>query len=123
MKHRNIAKVLFNTAKVYFPDRLSCSTLCRQPFGYAHSKIEVLAVYPPLGSYSIFIRFISVLSLFKISPPVIRKIYPSTCMDRERRFEGVFSQKFQNIFISSPLMQKNQGNYAPFLKISSNFFN
>ena len=41
-----------STAKAYFPDRQSCSTLCRQPSGCARS-VEVVAVYPSLGSYSI----------------------------------------------------------------------
>lgn len=40
------------TAKAYFPDRQSCSTLCRQPFGCARS-VDVVAVYPSLGSYSV----------------------------------------------------------------------
>ena len=33
-----------STAKAYFPDRQSCSTLCRQPSGCARS-VEVVAVY------------------------------------------------------------------------------
>ena len=41
-----------HTAKAYFPDRQSCSTLCRQPSGCARS-VEVVAVYPSLGSYSV----------------------------------------------------------------------
>ena len=45
----------FNTAKAYFPDRQSCSTLCRQPFGCARS-VEVVAVYPSLGSYSVVVK-------------------------------------------------------------------
>ena len=50
------------TAKAYFPDRQSCSTLCRQPSGCARS-VEIVAVYPSLGSYSI-------VSLFRwASPP------------------------------------------------------
>ena len=40
------------SAKAYFPDRQSCSTLCRQPSGCARS-VEVVAVYSSLGSYSV----------------------------------------------------------------------
>lgn len=42
----------FNEHLTYFPDRQSCSTLCRQPSGCARS-VEVVAVYPSLGSYSV----------------------------------------------------------------------
>ena len=53
LKKRDIKLyVMCHTAKAYFPDRQSCSTLCRQPSGCARS-VEVVAVYPSLGSYSI----------------------------------------------------------------------
>ena len=45
-----------HTAKAYFPDRQSCSMLCRQPSGCARS-VEVVAVYPSLGSYSVVVFF------------------------------------------------------------------
>ena len=54
------------TAKAYFPDRQSCSTLCRQPFGCARS-VEVVAVYPSLGSYS-------VVGLFRWASPPFRRL-------------------------------------------------
>ena len=54
-----------STAKAYFPDRQSCSTLCRQPFGCARS-VEVVAVYPSLGSYS-------VVGLFRWASPLFKK--------------------------------------------------
>ena len=72
-----------STAKAYFPDRQSCSTLCRQPFGCARS-VEVVAVYPSLGSYS-------VVSLFwRASPPFRRLlILPSIMYGVGRRvFQG-----------------------------------
>jgi len=51
LKKRDIKLyVMCHTAKAYFPDRQSCSTLCRQPSGCARS-VEVVAVYPSLGSY------------------------------------------------------------------------
>lgn len=55
-----------STAKAYFPDRQSCSTLCRQPSGCAHS-VEVVAVYPSLGSYS-------VVGLFRWASPPFRRL-------------------------------------------------
>ena len=54
------------TAKAYFPDRQSCSTLCRQPSGCARS-VEVVAVYPSLGSYS-------VVGLFWWASPPFRRL-------------------------------------------------
>jgi hypothetical protein len=50
-----------STAKAYFPDRQSCSTLCRQPSGCARS-IEVVAVYPSLGSYSVVFFSVGITS-------------------------------------------------------------
>ena len=50
-----------DTAKAYFPDRQSCSTLCRQPFGCARS-VEVVAVYPSLGSYSVVVFLVGITS-------------------------------------------------------------
>ena len=70
-------------AKAYFPDRQSYSTLCRQPFGCARS-VEVVAVYPSLGSYS-------VVSLFwRASPPFKRLlILPSIMYGVGKRvFQG-----------------------------------
>lgn len=65
-----------STAKAYFPDRQSCSTLCRQPSGCARS-VEVVAVYPSLGSYS-------VVGLFRWASPPFKK--PFTYMDKMRPF-------------------------------------
>ena len=49
------------TAKAYFPDRQSWSTLCRQPSGCARS-VEVVAVYPSLGSYSVVVFLVGITS-------------------------------------------------------------
>ena len=72
LKKRDIKLyVVCHTAKAYFPDRQSCSTLCRQPFGCAPS-VEVVAVYPSLGSYSVvdYIR--------RASPPFRRLLILSS---------------------------------------------
>ena len=67
LKKRDIKLyVMCHTAKAYFPDRQSCSTLCRQPSGCAHS-VEVVAVYPSLGSYS-------VVGLFRWASPPFRRL-------------------------------------------------
>ena len=62
LKKRDIKLyVVCHTAKAYFPDRQSCSTLCRQPFGCARS-VEVVAVYPSLGSYSVVVFSVGITS-------------------------------------------------------------
>ena len=67
LKKRDIKLyVVCHTAKAYFPDRQSCSTLCRQPFGCARS-VEVVAIYPSLGSYS-------VVGLFRWASPPFRRL-------------------------------------------------
>ena len=67
LKKRDIKLyVMCHTAKAYFPDRQSCSTLCRQPSGCARS-VEVVAVYPSLGSYS-------VVGLFRWASPPFRRL-------------------------------------------------
>lgn len=72
-----------STAKAYFSDRQSCSTLCRQPSGCARS-VEVVAVYPSLGSYL-------VVGLFRRASPPFRRllILPSIMYGVGRRvFQG-----------------------------------
>ena len=66
LKARHQTVFVVSTAKAYFPDRQSCSTLCRQPFGCARS-VEVVAVYPSLGSYS-------VVGLFWWASPPFRRL-------------------------------------------------
>ena len=76
-----------STAKAYFPDRQSCSTLCRQPSGCARS-VEVVAVYPSLGSYSI-------VGLLRWASLPFKK--PFTYMDKMRPFGGVINNSLLNL--------------------------
>ena len=73
-KQSTVTVFVVGTAKAYFPDRQSCSTLCRQPFGCARS-VEVVAVYPSLGSYSVvgLFRWAS-LPFKKVLHPIRKKI-------------------------------------------------
>lgn len=81
LKKRDIKLyVMCHTAKAYFPDRQSCSTLCRQPSGCARS-VEVVAVYPSLGSYS-------VVGLLRWASLPFKK--PFTYMDKMRPFGGIY---------------------------------
>lgn len=88
LKKRDIKLyVMCHTAKAYFPDRQSCSTLCRQPSGCARS-VEVVAVYPSLGSYSI-------VGLLRWASLPFKK--PFTYMDKMRPFGGVINNSLLNL--------------------------
>lgn len=94
-----------HTAKAYFPDRQSCSTLCRQPSGCARS-VEVVAVYPSLGSYS-------VVGLFRWASPPFKK--PFTLNAKKSCKIYTLSRK---IFAPSPIPNEK----GHFLSLFHKFF-
>ena len=79
-----------STAKAYFPDRQSCSTLCRQPSGCARS-VEVVAVYPSLGSYSVVGLF------WWTSPPSKNALHP--IRKKIREIISLFKKFFENLLL------------------------
>ena len=96
-----------STAKAYFPDRQSCSTLCRQPSGCARS-VEVVAVYPSLGSYSI-------VGLLRWASLPFKK--PFTYMDKMRPFGGGF---INNSLLNLRFAQKS---YSFFVQYNESYIN
>ena len=96
-----------STAKAYFPDRQSCSTLCRQPFGCARS-VEVVAVYPSLGSYS-------VVGLFRWASPLFKKPFTLNA-----KLSGQIYTFLQNFFGKLLFAQKSYSVFVHYNELVIN---
>ena len=82
-----------HTAKAYFPDRQSCSTLCRQPSGCARS-VEVVAVYPSLGSYSVVGFFRRASPPFKnVLHPIRKKVGANISLFQKKFLKNLFFKR------------------------------
>ena len=100
LKKRDIKLyVMCHTAKAYFPDRQSCSTLCRQPYGCARS-VEVVAVYPSLGSYSVVVFLVGITSFQKCLSLNTQKCSCKVTPNPKTSFRNLlFAQKSYSVFV------------------------
>ena len=125
LKKRDIKLyVMCHTAKAYFPDRQSCSTLCRQPSGCARS-VEVVAVYPSLGSYSVVVLLVGITSFQKCLSLNTQKCSCKVTPNPKTSFRNLlFAQKSYSVFVDYavlilPSIYKGMGEHflQPFLRI------
>ena len=124
LKKRDIKLyVVCHTAKAYFPDRQSCSTLCRQPSGCARS-VEVVAVYPSLDSYSVVVFFGGHHLLSKMSFTLNAKKSVQIYIFLQIFWKKLFAQKSYSVFVDYSVLilssiYKGMGEHflQPFLRI------